>query len=361
MRAAVLRSTDAPMEIEEIAISKPRSREVLIRTEATGICHTDLSYATGLQPAPLPAVLGHEACGTVEAVGAEVTLFRPGDRVITTLATFCGHCAVCSIGHLYLCESPERDRAATDEPRLSSSGTPLFQFARLGAFAEQMLVHENACVKMPEELPAEAGALMGCGVLTGAGAVFNTAAVRPGQTVAVIGCGGVGLSAINAAAIAGAGRIVAVDLQAEKEELARYFGATDFVSARGAEAVGAIREMTRGGVDFAIEAVGHPATVEQAFQLIRRGGTAIVLGMMPREMKITLPGVEFVYDKTIKGSTLGSSRFPHDIPRLIDFYLQGKLKLDRLVSDIIPLDRVDAAMRSIGAGQVARSVVRFPG
>lgn len=359
MRAAVLRAIDAPMEIEEIAISKPRSREVLVRTQATGVCHTDLSYATGLQPAPLPAVLGHESCGVVEQVGDEVTLFRPGDRVITTLATFCGHCPVCSTGHLYLCESPERDRAPGDEPRLRSGDAPLFQFARLGAFAEQMLVHENACVKMPEEMPAEAGALLGCGVLTGAGAIFNTAAVRPGQAVVVIGCGGVGLSAINAAAIAGAGRVIAVDLQAEKEELARHFGATDFVSARGIEAVGLIRELTRGGADFAVEAVGHSSTVEQAFQMIRRGGTAIVLGMMPRDMKITLPGVEFVYDKSIKGSTLGSSRFPYDIPRLIDFYLQGRLKLDRLVSDIITLDQVDSAMRSIGGGQVARSVVKF--
>jgi len=360
MRAAVLRDVNAPMEIEEIAISKPRAREILVRTEATGICHTDLSYATGLQPVPLPAVLGHESCGTVEAVGEGVTMFRPGDRVITTLATFCGHCSLCATGHLYLCESPERDRLPGDEPRLRHGEAPLYQFARLGAFAEQMLVHENACVKMPHDMSAEAGALLGCGVLTGAGAVFNTAAVRPGQSVAVIGCGGVGLSAINAAAIAGAGRIIALDLQPEKEGLARDFGATDFVSAPAGEALGTIREMTRGGVDFAIEAVGHPASVEQAFAMIRRGGTAIVLGMMPREMRVTLPGVEFVYDKTLKGSTLGSTRFPYDIPRLIDFYRQGKLKLDRLVSGRIGLDEVDGAMRAMGAGAVARSVVIFP-
>src|SRR5271155_1819996 len=231
MKAAVLREVGKPLQIEDVKIGKPGPHEVLIRTAAAGVCHSDLHFMEGKYPFPLPAVLGHESAGVVEQVGSEVRTVKVGDHVITCLSAFCGHCEYCLGGRMSLCVNPETRRDADQEPRLSQETGPMQQFLNLSSFAEQMLIHEHACVSIRKDMPLDRAALIGCGVLTGVCSVFHTAQVRPGETVAVIGCGGVGLAAINGAAIAGAGRIIAIDTSASQDNLVRQFGATDFIDA----------------------------------------------------------------------------------------------------------------------------------
>ena len=359
MKAAILRSVGSPLSIEDVAISKPGPREVLIRTAATGVCHSDLHFYEGSYPTRLPTILGHESAGVVEAVGSEVRSVQPGDHVVTCLSAFCGHCDHCVSGHISRCVSPETQRAKTDEPRLGDSAAPMTQFLHLSAFAEQMLIHENACVRIRPDMPLDRAALLGCAVITGYGAITYTAQVRPGETVAVIGCGGIGLCAINAAALAGAGRIIAIDRIAEKEDLARRFGATDFIDASDGQAVARIIEMTRGGVDHAIEAIGLAKTAEDAFTMLRRGGTATIVGMIPVGQKVSLNGYEFLAEKSLKGSNMGSNRFPGDIPRLVDFYMAGRLRLDELISRRIGLHQIEEAFAEMKGGNIARSVITF--
>ena len=359
MKAAVFREVNVPMEIEEVTVSKPGPREVLIRTQAAGICHSDMHFFNGSYPGKLPMVLGHESAGIVEQVGSDVHYVKPGDHVITCLSVFCGHCEKCLTGHLSLCREPETNRGAEDEPRLSQAQQPLTQFAELGSFAEMMLVHEHALVKMREDMPMDRAALIGCGVTTGVGAVIHTAAVEPGATVAVIGCGGVGLSTINGAALAGASRIIAVDRVASKLELARKFGATDVVDASDGDAVAKVIEMTSGGVHYSFEAIGLKVTAEQAFQMLRVGGTATVVGMIPPGQMVSVHGVDFLFEKKIQGSMMGSNRFRVDMPRFVDFYLQGKLHLDELVSNRIGLEDINEGMAALNTGEIARSVIMF--
>jgi S-(hydroxymethyl)glutathione dehydrogenase/alcohol dehydrogenase len=359
MKAAVLRETGRALSIEEVAIGSPGPHEVLIRTAATGVCHSDLHYIEGSYPTPLPTVLGHESAGVVEAVGSAVTRLLPGDHVVTCLSAFCGHCDHCLTGRMSLCVSPEVQRRDDEPPRLGAIEAPMAQFLNLSAFAEQMLVHENACVAIRPDMPLDRAALIGCAVLTGYGAITRTAKVRPGESVAVIGCGGVGLSAINAAAIAGAGRIIAVDRVAAKKEISRSFGATDFIDASQGDAGKQVRNLTHGGVDHAIEAVGLAATAEQAFAMLARGGVATLVGMIPVDQKISLPGWQFLAEKTLRGSLMGSNVFPVDVPRLVDFYLSGKLHLDALISRRIPLGQVNEAFAEMKRGAIARSVVVF--
>ncbi len=359
MKAAILRSVGSPLSIEDVAISKPGPREVLIRTAATGVCHSDLHFYEGSYPTRLPTILGHESAGVVEAVGSEVRSVQPGDHVVTCLSAFCGHCDHCVSGHISRCVSPETQRAKTDEPRLGDSAAPMTQFLHLSAFAEQMLIHENACVRIRPDMPLDRAALLGCAVITGYGAITYTAQVRPGESVAVIGCGGIGLCAINAAALAVAGRIIAIDRIAEKEDLARRFGATDFIDASDGQAVARIIEMTRGGVDHAIEAIGLAKTAEDAFTMLRRGGTATIVGMIPVGQKVSLNGYEFLAEKSLKGSNMGSNRFPVDIPRLVDFYMSGRLRLDELISRRIGLHQIEEAFAEMKGGNIARSVITF--
>ncbi len=361
MKAAIFREIGAPLTIENISISKPGPREVLIRTAAAGVCHSDLHFIEGLYPAVTPMVLGHESSGVVEQVGSDVTYVKPGDHVITCLSVFCGHCEDCLTGHMSLCQNPETKRGPDDEPRLAHNAQPVQQFANLSSFAEQMLVHEHAIVKIREDMPMDRAALIGCAVTTGVGSVFHTAAVEPGTTVAVIGCGGVGLSCINGAALAGAGRIIAVDTMASKLEMAKTFGATDVVNAADGDPVGQIMEMTGGGVHYSFEAIGLKATAEQAFAMLRRGGTATVIGMIPVGVKIELMGAAFLQEKRIQGSFMGSNRFRIDMPRFVDFYLAGKLHLDEMVSKRVGLEDINQAFTDMKAGAVARSVIVFDG
>lgn len=359
MKAAVLRQIPGKLDIDDVQIDKPAPREVLIRTAAAGLCHSDLHFLEGKYPYMTPTVLGHESAGVVEAVGDQVSYVKPGDHVITCLSVFCGHCEYCLTGRMSLCNSRDTQRQPGEEPRLSKDGQLMHQFLNLSSFAEQMLVHEHAIVKITEEMPLDRAALIGCGVTTGLGAVFNTARIRPGSTVAVIGCGGIGLNVIQGASIAGAARTVAVDRLSAKLDLAKQFGATDLVDASAGDPVQQVREATGGGVDYAFEAIGMKLTAEQAFGMLNRGGTATVIGMIPFGEKIELLGFDFLAEKKIQGCNMGSNRFRIDMPRYIDFYLSGRLKLDELVSDRIKLDQVNQGFEALATGEIARDVIIF--
>jgi S-(hydroxymethyl)glutathione dehydrogenase/alcohol dehydrogenase len=359
MKAAVLRKIPGELEIADVGIDKPGPREVLIRTVAAGLCHSDLHFIEGKYPYMTPCVLGHESAGVVEAVGDLVGYVQPGDHVITCLSVFCGHCEYCLSGHMSLCQNPETGRGPSDASRLTENGSPMYQFLNLSSFAEQMLVHEHALVKITKDMPLAQAALIGCGVTTGLGAVMNTARIEPGSMVAVIGCGGVGLAAVQGANIAGASRVIAVDTLPYKLELAKSMGATDTVNASEGDPVAKVQELSGGGVHYSFEAIGLKATAEQAFSMLRRGGTATVIGMIPVGQKVELNGVEFLGEKKIQGSTMGSNRFRIDMPRYIELYRQGRLKLDEMVSARIKLEEINKGFEAMKAGEVARSVIMF--
>lgn len=360
MKAAVLRNAPGEVTIEDVRIDKPGHREVLIRTTAAGVCHSDLHYAQGHFPARLPTVLGHESSGIVEQVGDGVTHVKPGDHVVSCISVYCGTCEYCLSGRLVLCRKRGLRRPKDGGQRLATSdGESMWQFLDLSSFGEQMLVHENAVAPINPEMPMDRAALLGCAITTGLGAVFNTADVSPGDTVAIIGCGGVGLNAVQGARIAGAHRIIAIDPIESKRELAKKFGATDTIDPGAGDPVGQIRELTKGGVDHAIEAIGLKPTTEQAFAMLRIGGTATVVGMIPVGTKIEIPGVDFMSEKRIQGSLMGSNRFQMDIPRYVEMYLQGSLEIDDLVSGHIRLDQINDAFEQMKGGEFARSVIMF--
>ncbi len=360
MRAAVFREVDKPLTIEEIELDAPGPQEVVVRTAATGICHSDLHFIEGKYPIATPIVLGHEGAGVVEAVGSAVRYVQPGDHVITCNSIFCGRCERCLRGQPHLCAKEGITRTDADPPRLRDrSGERIHQFTDLSCFAEKMLTHENGVVKIDPSVPLDRAALIGCGVMTGVGAALNTARVEPGSTVAVIGCGGIGLNAIQGARIAGARRIFAIDRVAGKLELARQFGATDTVDASAGDPVAQVVEQTGGGVDYSFEAIGLKQTAEQAFAMISRGGTATVIGMIPVGEKIEIHGAELLSEKKLQGSLMGSNRFRIDMPVYIDLYLQGRLKLDELVSQTLPLERINEGLDALRSGELARSVVVF--
>ena len=358
-KAAVMRAAHEPLTIEEIEVDKPARREVLIRTGFAGVCHSDLHFMEGLYPIPCPCVLGHESAGVVEEVGEDVTYVKKGDHVITCLSTFCGECEFCLTGRMTLCESPMVQRARDGQQRLSQNGEVVGQFANLSSYSEYILTHEHSVVKVREDMPLDRAALIGCGVMTGVGAVFHTAKVPPGSTVAVFGCGGIGLSAINGAKIAGAGQIIAVDMVGSKLNLAKEFGATDVVNPADGDAVKQIRSLTDGGVEYSFEAVGLKLTAEQSFRALRRGGTATIIGMVPVGTNVELHGPDFLREKKIQGSSIGSNHFRVDMPRLVEFYLRGDLKLDEMISGRIKLEEINDAMDQLKTGEGARNVIAF--
>jgi S-(hydroxymethyl)glutathione dehydrogenase / alcohol dehydrogenase len=360
MKAAVFHGPNQPLTVESVDIDQPQDREVLVRTVASGVCHSDLHFVDGYYPFPAPAVLGHEAAGIVEEVGKAVSYVKPGDHVIACLSVFCGYCEDCMSGHPNRCSN----RAATQRPRdakqrLSWKGQPMRQFADLSTYAERMLVHENALVKITNDIPLDRAALIGCGVTTGMGAVLNTARIEPGSRVAVFGCGGVGLAAIQGARIAGARQIIAVDQFESKLALAKRLGATDSVDASNRDAVEAIKELSGGGVDYSFEAVGNKKLAEQCFECIKPGGTATVIGMIPVGQKVELDGPKFLTERKIQGTNMGSNRFRIDMPRFVDYYLQGRLNLDDMISRRGKLEDVNEAFRAMKAGEVARTVLMF--
>jgi len=361
MKAAVLNAIPGQLDIEDVEVGEPGPREVLIRTVAAGLCHSDLHFMEGKYPYPCPAVLGHESAGVVEAVGSMVHYVAPGDHVITCLSAFCGHCSYCTDGHLSLCENKnvELIRQPGEPPRLHRGDETVHQFLHMSSFAEKMLVHEQALVKIDPDMPLDKAALIGCGVTTGLGAVFRTAQVAPGETVSVIGCGGIGLSAIQGARIAGANKIIAVDMAESKLELAQQLGATHVVNASDGDAVAQVKSITGDGVHHAFEAVGMKQTAEQSYQMLRNGGQATVIGMIPVGTMIEVHGVELLYEKTLTGSNMGSNQFRTDMPRYVDMHLDGRLHLDEMVSKTIGLDEINQGFEDMKAGTVARSVITF--
>jgi S-(hydroxymethyl)glutathione dehydrogenase / alcohol dehydrogenase len=359
MKAAVLHEAHKPLVIEDITINKPGAHEVLIRTSYAGLCHSDLHFMEGLYPHPMPVVLGHESAGIVEQVGSEVTYVKKGDHVITCLSVFCGTCEYCTSGRPVICNNGSVKLAPGVARRLSLNGQPVHTFTNLSSYAEQMLVHENAVVKIREDFPLDRAALIGCAVITGFGAAVNTAGVRPGETVAVIGCGGVGMAAINGAAIAGAGRIIAIDTNPVKLQLATKLGATDIINPKDGDVVQKVKDLTKGGVHHAIECLGLKVTAEQSFQMLGLGGTATLVGMVPFGQKIELHGFDFLRERKIQGSSMGSNRFRTDMPRLIEFYMQRKLHLDDWISDTIPLSAINQGFKNMKDGKVVRTVIDF--
>jgi S-(hydroxymethyl)glutathione dehydrogenase/alcohol dehydrogenase len=360
MRAAILNEVPGRLEIEEVEVSKPGPREVLVRTAASGLCHSDLHFMEGKYPHQVPALLGHESAGVVEAVGDQVTYVAPGDHVISCLSVYCGNCEPCLTGHLSICtDKAATQRSADAQPRLSRDGKPVHQFLDVSAFAEYMLVHEHALAKIRRDMPLDRAALLGCAVVTGLGAVFNTARVMPGTTVAVLGCGGIGLNAIQASRIAGAGRIIGVDVVPSKLEMAKKFGATDIVDASDGDPVAQVREMTSGGVHYSFEAIGLKQTAEQSFAMLRAGGSAVIIGMIPVGEKIEVPGFAFLGERKLLGCMMGSNRFRIDMPRYVDLYMDGRLELDSLVSQRIGLDEVNEGFEAMKSGELARSVIVF--
>ncbi len=359
MKAAVLREYNAPLEIEEIQIDKPGPYEVLTRTAASGICHSDLHVIEGGIPMPTPCVLGHEPAGIVEAVGSEVTDFKPGDHVIGCLNAWCGKCNYCLTGRPHLCMPPEMLARLDGSSRLTKDGGPIMQFA-LSSFAEQMLTHERSLVKIRDDMPLDRASLIGCGVTTGIGAALRTAKVEPGAVCAVIGCGGVGLSTLQGCRIAGASRIIAVDTMDWKLELARELGATDVINASNGDPVAQIQELTGGGVDYAFECIGLKPTIQQAVGMAAKGGAAVLVGVLAVTETVEFSAADItLQEKRILGSFMGSNAFRRDMPQYVDYYLDGRLRLDEMISKRIPLEEINPAFDAMKAGEVARSVIVF--
>jgi S-(hydroxymethyl)glutathione dehydrogenase/alcohol dehydrogenase len=361
-RAAVLRQATGTVTVEDVALDNPGPFEVVIRVMASGLCHSDLHAIDGLVTKRLPLIVGHEAAGVIETVGDRVADLRPGDHVVTCVSQFCGQCAQCGVGNTWLCLNKPRLR--NREPGLparavGSDGVEIDQFSGLGALSSLMVVHESGVVRIPDEIPFDRAALLGCSVLTGTGSVFRGAGVQAGTSVVVIGCGGVGLNVIQAARMVGAADIIAVDVHDSKLELARHFGATATVNSAETDAVEYIQR-NFGGADYAFDAVGATATTVLAFRAVRAGRTAYVIGIPADNAVIPIPGPELLRDaKGLQGLLMGSSQFKRDIPKLASMYLRGQLDLDTLISERIGLDEVNEGFERMRKGVVARSVVVF--
>ncbi len=359
-RAAVCRSFGEPLVIEELSVRAPLGDELLIRVKACAICHSDIAYSAGAWGGVLPAVFGHEAAGVVEELGSGVRGLEPGDHVVATLIRSCGACRRCREGRPALCEGSPDDR----EPVLrSADGEPVHQAMRTGSFSELVTVHASQVVRIPPDLDLEVASLLACGVMTGVGAVLNTARVKEGESVVVLGAGGVGLSCVQGAAIAGAEPVVAIDLVARKLEVAKNFGATSTVDTSVEDAPRAVERLTAGrGPDHVFVAAGIPRLVEQGAAMLGRGGTLVVVGIPPEGTQVRLDPVA-VADGSLRilGSKMGDSDPRRDIPRFVEWYRQGRLKLDELISERVELERINEAIDSAERGEQLRPVVVFGG
>lgn len=362
MRAAVLYQPQRPLTVEEVELAEPREGEALVRIVASGVCHSDLHVIDGTLPHPLPVVLGHEGAGVVERVGPGVTYARPGEHVILSFVPVCGRCYHCAIGRPNLCTGVRTTPGvmADGTRRLRRGDEEINHFSMVSSFAQYAVVPEGALVKVRPDAPLEKVCLIGCGVMTGVGAAINTARVRPGSTCVVVGCGGVGLSVIQGCLLAGAARIIAVDLVASKLALAEALGATHLIDASREDVLARVRQISGGGADYAFEAIGRPETMELAYECLGRGGLAVVVGLAPRGSRITLSATSFLNEKGIIGSVYGSARQRADMPMLVDLYLAGRLKLDELITRSYALEEINQAFDDLRSGRLARGVVVFP-
>jgi S-(hydroxymethyl)glutathione dehydrogenase / alcohol dehydrogenase len=358
MKALVVNVLGGGFDFEDVEIAAPIRREVLVDVQASGLCHTDLLFATH-DIVPMPAVLGHEVSGIVAAVGPDVTQFRAGDHVVGSLAQSCGSCARCLSGRSFQCLHPESTlRRTADPPRLSHNGVGLFQGLGLGGFAERALIHENQLAVLPKEMPFAQAALLGCGVVTGAGAVLNTAGVNAGDTVVIFGAGGVGLNAISGARIAGASRIVVIDIQPKRLEAAKQFGATDVIDSMKSKPVDAVRDLLPRGADHVFDFVGLKAVAEQGLAMLGGGGGLYLVGVARPEVNIDLNIFDSIGgQKHVHGVNFGSTNFKRDIPMYAELYLQGRINLDDLVSKRITLRDVNDGYAALKDGSLNRIVV----
>jgi alcohol dehydrogenase len=372
IRAAVLNKTSVdfpyskskPVSIETVDLDDPGPGEVLIKMAAAGLCHSDLSVINGDRPRPLPMVIGHEASGVVETVGSGIDDLQKGDHVIVVFMPSCGRCLPCAEGRPALCEPGIKANTAgtliSGARRLHKNGTPVSHQVGVSAFAEYAVMSRNSLVKVDKALPLDLAAVFGCAVLTGMGAVVNSAQVMPGSTVAVVGLGGVGLSAMLGALACGASRVVAVDLLDRKLDLARQLGATDAFNAAKTNAVDEIREATKGGLEYVIETAGAAAAMDLAYKITRRGGTTVTIGLPPPDAALTVPLVQMVAEeRTIKGSYIGSAVPVRDLPRYISLYHQGRLPIDRLLTERIKLDDINEGFERLRTGDAVRQVIIF--
>jgi S-(hydroxymethyl)glutathione dehydrogenase/alcohol dehydrogenase len=361
VKAAVLYNFGEPLKVESLDLRAPSADEVVVKLGASGVCHSDLSVQQAKLPFPPPVVLGHEGAGTVEEVGKDVRHLKPGDHVVLSWVENCGRCHFCVAGHAHLCDAMMASMMSGGELVFQKDGVQIARMAGVASFAERTVVRGNAAIKIPDDIPFDRACLVGCGVMTGVGAAVNTAKVQPGDTVAVFGCGGVGLNVIQGAVLCGASRVIAVDLSPAKLELAKTFGATDVVNGKDGNAPDQIRSLTGGlGVDFAFEVIGVPAVITEAYFSLKRGGKVIVVGVPPMGEMVQIPGQMIALEeKSIVGSLYGSANMKRDMPRLIELYQRKKLKLDELVSKRIKLEDVNAAFADMEKGAVARSVIVF--
>ena len=360
MKAAVCREFGAPLTIEEVRLDPPQAGELTVKIAACAICHSDITYMQGGWGGALPAVYGHEAAGVVEAVGPDVTDLRPGDHVVVTLIRACGRCRHCLQGRPVLCDG--KVRLDAEGPIHTPDGRPVFQAMRTGAFAERVTVHASQVVAIPGDVPLDCASLLACGVITGLGAVFNTAQVPAGCDVVVIGTGGVGLNSVQGASLCGARRVIAVDLSDGKLAAARRFGATHTLNPARDDLPAAVRQLTDGrGAEYVFVTVGAKTAVEQSLGLLARGGTAVIVGMPASGVMASFEPVGLAdAGQRVLGSKMGSARIRIDVPMLVDLYRQGRLKLDELISGRFPLEEINAAMAEVTGGGALRNVIVFP-
>ncbi len=359
MKAAVCRRFGEPLVVEELELAAPRKGEVRVRVAACAICHSDIHYMDGAWGGVLPAVFGHEAAGVVEEVGHGVARFAVGDHVLVTLLRSCGSCFHCTRGEPHLCDGEfalDRDSRLRD-----AGGASVQQGLRTAAFAEQVVVDQSQLAALPADMEKDAASLLACGVITGVGAVVNTARVEVGSSVVVIGTGGVGLNSVQGAALAGANPVIAVDVVAAKLDAARAFGATDTLDAGDPDIVGAVRALTRGrGADYVFVTVGSAAAIEQGVGMLRRAGTVVLVGMPAVGVKLAIEAIDIADgEQRVIGSKMGSTRLATDIPRLVDLYRGGRLKLDELITARYPLEQINAAIAEVRRGSALRNVIVF--
>ena len=362
MKAAVMRANNEPLSLEDLNIDDPAPGEVLVKTAASGICHSDLHMIEGGIPVPAPMILGHEPSGVVEAVGEGVSEVAVGDHVIGCLNRWCGICRFCTEGRPYLCtEAYVPHRGFDGKPRITTqSGEPVGQLADLSSFAEKMLMPQRSLVKIRDDMPLDRACLIGCGVTTGLGAALKTVNVPAGASVVIIGCGGVGLAALQGARIRGAGKIIAVDAQPWKFDLATSMGATACVDASKGDSVQQVQELTGGGADFVFECIGLVPTVQDAVAMTGRGGTTVLVGVVPVTETVSISAADLtLQEKKVVGSLMGSNAFRVDMPNYVDFYLDGRLRLDEMISSRIGLDDVNDALDAMREGKAARQVIVF--